>query len=194
MPNTYTYAELNYELLHQIVKWAEQDEEWIKTHPGWGMWDQQFWCAAAVVSDDPQVVRNGECQTAYCIAGQAAHQAGYRMVLEGSSFESHRLDWTGPIRSADWCVEQRPTDRKDKHGNIIWEDVPGGDQARIDAVAEEVLGIEEDEAGALFDGDNTIGRIKAIVNFICERRELPPMFPNHDLGWDEGEWDIYEIR
>lgn len=156
---------LNLDLLVQIIDWAEQSEQgYVK--PGWGTWYQDEWGMAN--SADPVTLRNDLCQTAYCVAGQAAHQGGYRLIIIEDLM-------TRPMYSATSCVLTEPTGKLDSKGREIYADV--GRPRSIPAVGAEVLGLcdcEED----LFEGDNDLEDLKAMTNGLAASRGLPLPYPD----------------
>jgi hypothetical protein len=182
-PPPTTTEELNAPLLFQLIQWAERDER-DGEFQGWGHWDQSAW---GWVPTDPKEVRNGACQSAYCMAGQAAHQAGWRLLYDGgdeiirSVLSDDSKVWQGSAISASECVPQRNTGVKDSKGFDIWEDIPGGEAQPISVVGREALGLESDEAEMFFDGDNTLDTLKEMANLFCQDRGLPLLYPNEPI-------------
>ena len=184
---------LNATLLFDLIRWAEHDDTIDKS---WGTWDQSSWGwvkATALTDGQVKEARNGACQTAYCMAGQAAHQAGYRLLYnEGDRitrdiemFDGHHFD--GLSITASECVQQRPTDRRTPRGAVIWEDVPGATEEQISTVGAEVLGLTDEEAERFFEGDNDLPELRAMANRFCDDRGLPLLFP-YDPTWS-GEYE-----
>lgn len=169
--------ELDTLLIFQLIKWAEADEEWSKVgqqveeFAGWGHWVQGSWAGVSdqngvLTQEDRVAQRNGECGTSFCMAGQAAWQSGYRMLFDN------------PTRAqASACVQQEITDGVDAKGYQIWRDVPGAPARSIQEVAQERLGLTEDESNVFFEGDNTVRMLKGFANTMCAARALPLLFP-----------------
>lgn len=177
---------LNTLLLVDLIRWAERDEE--IDHKLWGTWDQGSW-GWAVTKEDAKELRNGSCKTAYCMAGQAAHQAGYRLEFNDAD-TVHRNMWMhdgthidARVATASTCVPQYDTGRKNSHGHAIWADVPDGEQRQISHVGQEALGLTGMEASHFFEGDNTLDKLKMMANWFCANRNMPPLYP------DWGTWE-----
>lgn len=164
----------NKELLRNLVTWAAQDHEdlTVLSHmfPDWGHWQQTVWAVE---------VRNGTCQTAYCIAGQACMQAGWKFDFSGtqesdgetlaSDFQSLTFD---PRQDYVWANGDYVYPVKE----VVGEDgkvtqVPDTEQRGRWArdVATEVLGIHVWEASMLFDGDNSIEQVVAMGEIIAQQ-------------------------
>lgn len=122
---------LDLQLLRDLVFWAEGDDRKFKAR-----WNQHEWATQE---------RNGVCQTAYCIAGQAVAQAGIKIeyVL---SYEHDGIKHMFAERT--------------ENGRWISDE------------AADILGLTEDEADDLFDGDNEFSDVKRVAEQICERRGL----------------------
>lgn len=153
----------------------------------------------AEVSEQDAVIRQellrGICGTSFCMAGQVALQAGYRMIYAGRTNVS-----TIAMASADNCIFTEETDAKDAKGFPVLRDV--GQVSSIGIVGQRVLGLDAVEANALFDGDNSIETIKRVVNYICENRGLPRAYPtfgswdrsqDSDPDYDDSEFDDSEF-
>lgn len=167
--------ELNATLLFDLVRWAEMDEQDIQfteaKFRNWGHWYQGHWAQTEMpelTEEERQALRNGACQTSYCIAGQAVHQGGYRLDYESDGYANN-------------VVQQRMTDLRTPRGVPIWEDVPGAQRQDIAEVAQELLGLTSDEAGNLFGGDNEVGHLKQYANLFALARRLPPLFADADI-------------
>jgi hypothetical protein len=182
-----TYPALDLTMLHALVAWAEQDENFADLYAGWGAWTQSaYGIEIERAANDrgwlSKVTWAGNvCGSAYCIAGQTVVQHGYRM-----QYESDAVSGLGggpdPItslygRSAERCVPQRSTGIKDCHGEDVMVDVQGGESRMIHEVARELLGLTGLEASCLFDGDNTVDMLKGLINGFCESRCLADLFP-----------------
>lgn len=159
---------LNLDLLVQIIDWAEESEQG-RVKPGWGTWYQDEWGQAD--STDPVKLRNDLCQTAYCVAGQAAHQGGYRLIIEEYAL-------SGVAYSASHCVLTEPTGELDPKGREVRVDV--GMARSIPEVGAEVLGLCECEED-LFEGDNDIEDLKAMTNGLAKSRGLPKPYPDEGI-------------
>jgi hypothetical protein len=197
------------DLLLDLVAWAEHDDANLAKFQSWGSWEQGSWSAlrfdnrAAEVPiprgwNDPvldyrepeeadeairQEILRGACGTSFCMAGQAVHQAGYRLVYTANS----RPDTEGKVyTSAENCVLTEPTGEYDARGFPVLRDV--GESQYISVAAQHVLGIDHDEANVLFGGDNSLDEVRAIVNLICENRNLPWPYPESGV-WNESSDD-----
>lgn len=161
-------------LLFNMITWAEQDEE-IQNYglfAGWGLWNQGSWAIndnpaeapAAQWVEDPH---DTSCQTSYCMAGQAAHQAGYRAIFQG-------------LHSGEACIKQETAGRT-KQGYTIWQDVTNAPIESIAIVGRRVLGLTDDEADLFFEGDNELDDLRRLANTFCFGRDLPLLFPNDPI-------------
>jgi hypothetical protein len=119
-------------------------------------------------------LRANVCGSAFCMAGQAAYQAGFRLILDDTPLSS-----IGETIYASDCIAEAPTGVKNDKGYIVYKDVEGASPLAIHVVAERALGLTSDEADWLFDGDNEIDKIHEIVNRIVTSRGLPTPFPNY---------------
>ena len=172
--------ELNVPLLYDLLKWAEGDEELAAKFRHWGAWDQGVWARIDLNemrdmdldARDPEAIevtrRNGVCQTAYCMAGQAVAQSDYRLIMDDGS--------------ATDCIKERPTDQKNARGFTIWEDVPNAPQREIWSVAQEILGLTYVEQSQFFQGDNQLGRLRELANLFTDVRGLPLLFPDDRIA------------
>lgn len=126
--------ELDLGLLQDLVRWAEGDNAKFKD-----VWEQNSY---------GHMSKNGVCQTAFCIAGQAVAQTGRKIL---------------------WTLETYdvPMDDRTHYYASMTED---GDS--ISDLGAEIIGLAEDEASALFDGDNEIQDVRQIAQEICTRRGL----------------------
>lgn len=197
---------LNLPAIRLLIEWAEGDEA-LAAH--FGTWNQQVWNEIKVSfsamreagldgEDEPvteefvaEASRNGVCNTAYCMAGQAVVQAGYRL-----DYTSDKQGSTSPalgayeVLSADYC-ERRVLLGYDVNGRPRWEET--GESVLIANAGARILGLDSDEQGSFFDGDNEINDLKFFVNKMCQRRGLPDEYPEvtdspraHDAdGWDD---------
>lgn len=195
-----------------LIAWAERTQSRIDA---WkapsGTWDQGSWAQVSLDAGSDEVraieqaapgaarsdemskaMRNGVCETAFCMAGETVWQNEYRIVLDTDSVDAQ---W-GMQRSASQCIKERPTGRKDERGFEIWEIVPGAEEESIYDVGARLLGLDEDEeAGPFFDGDNSVEDLREKANWIAERNNLPLPYPNdpiwhHDDYADEDDQDF----
>lgn len=189
-------------MLMRLVWWAEQDQSTIdQWRDMLGTWSQAYWGVADAhtvaesggeESEDAwREVRNGACGSAYCMAGQAVVQNGYRMVYESGTIcnpTRGRQDpndsysyISGDFLSAAYCIAQEPTGTYDDKGRPEYRDKPGARPEPIDRTATEVLGLTDDETDFLFEGDNSVADLKRYVNGIAWVRNLPLPFPGHEI-------------
>jgi hypothetical protein len=157
------------------LDWAEADEETRAVlFQGWGEWNQNVWGQVeldeSVSSDEAaKLARNGACQTAYCQAGSAAYQAGYRLLY----------GWDNTAHS---CIQERPTGQKDEKGHDIWEIVPGAPRRDISDVGQEFFGLNEEQAGVYFEGENSLDALKAYCNAFALEWGQPLPYPDHSVA------------
>lgn len=164
--------------LMDIIKWAELSvqttSDVIPGYESWGRWDQGQWAADWKKGDLLDHIQNRNvCGTAFCIAGQVAWQNEYRMLLDPADL------------TANSCIKERPTNKRDNHGHVIWEDVPGAQPVDIEHIAADLLGITAREANRVFDGNNTITNLKERVNWLCRTRHLPLAYPDFAVYEEE---------
>lgn len=169
-------GELNTNLIYDMVCWAEKKEERRQIWEKWGEWRQGVWADwvpghAVDLTNLPDnltlgmVQEKNVCGTAFCMAGQAAAQAGYEFIGLGNG-------WT----SVQQCIKVEPTNEFDERGNRVMEEV--GEPQNISQVGMVVLGLSPGEANMFFGGDNPIEYLKSLTNGICESRNLPVLFPD----------------
>lgn len=196
---------LNVQLLADVVTWAVADEtamdELREKYPDWGVWNQGTWATQ---------VRNGICQTSYCIAGQACVQVGYGLVLPtiddpesieraGYDFEGYDDDYIKrALRevNANTCAPKVFAGLDDKGRPKYRLDY---DQERsIPDAARDALGIAPEEGSALFEGNNNLTTVVTMATLIAKARgdevfrSFKDLLPNPvldvmDEAWD-GEW------
>jgi hypothetical protein len=196
---------LNVQLLADVVTWAVADEahmdELREKYPDWGVWNQGTWATQ---------VRNGVCQTSYCIAGQACVQVGYGLVIpmidDPESLERSGFDFAGydeeDIKralhevNANSCAPKVFAGLDDKGRPKYRLDY---DQERsIPDAAREALGIDPAEGSALFEGNNSITDVVTMATMIAKARgdevftAFKAALPNvvldvMDEAWD-GDW------
>lgn len=189
------------ELLLDLVAWAEKDDAMMARFQTWGDWDQNTWSTLSAsgtvdiptgwtdpayygytdASEDDERARReilrGSCGTSYCMAGQAVHQTGYRLLYSTAVGAGGVL--TG---QADQCIKIEGTGIVDEKGFEVMRDVPGT-TGTVSAIGAQALGLTYEEAGELFNGDNTLTRIKELVNAIVVSRDLPQPYPEENI-WD----------
>jgi hypothetical protein len=90
-----------------------------------------------------------ECGTAYCLAGHIVTQAGYQMVWEP-------WDVGGVQRKAVSCVAPS-----------------GGRMKLISQVAQRLLGVNETQAEALFDGANDLEDLEHLGKALANGQGIP---------------------
>jgi hypothetical protein len=159
-----TLPTINTDMLLTLVKWAETSEEGVLAYPELGSWYQQdwgifdfgkyFWDDLGDSSELPLKWSEEQlaCGTAHCIAGAAAQLAG----------------WT-PVTSLDsW------DDGVQGSYSVVHKD---GVETDVDRVAQQLLGLTYVEAQALFDGDNNLRMIKALISRYHQNRDLPAPYP-----------------
>lgn len=190
-------GELNTEAIALLIGWAEEDVNLLarwRSLDLWGRWDQGTWGSAELPANEAGVtlhedewgtslddkdeareevdkaVLNGACQTAFCMAGQAVSQAGYRLIFDDVDLEGMMLTGT-----AEYCVRAEPTGVRDNRGHMTYRDV--GDPTNISSKAASILGLGHDEQQRFFSGSNTIDDLKEMANDFCADRGLARMYP-----------------
>lgn len=202
MTTTNTLPELDVEMIFKLIKWAEQDETFLANLSEWGFWNQGVWGAVAqhdaetvlgdavsahdIGPDEEQQLRNGACQTAYCMAGQAVVQNGYRLVYQGADEVNLGDAWRAALTASE-CIRQEQAGVS-RTGRPLWRDAPGAVPMPISDTAQRLLGLTSDERYRFFDGDNELGQLKEYANGMCHRRGLPLLFPDdaiYDFNFNE---------
>jgi len=196
--STIVTTPMNTLLLHNLIEWAEYEENLaadtqarLRIQPatsgpwaGWGHWFQGAWAmttpdaAADTVHLDPELareLRNGACQTSYCMAGQTVVQAGYRIM-----YNDDRRD----LLHADMCVLTEPNGRFDAKGRPLHDDVPGTAKT-IEGAAQAILGLTDSECEEFFNGDNTVDHLKAMADDFLEHRGLARAYETVSSGYYE---------
>jgi hypothetical protein len=171
------------ELLGKLVTWAARDEVtlegfWAKHFEGWGSWNQSVWA---------REVRNGICQTSYCIAGQAVAQKDFVLLLQKEEERGSVSEW-----GATMCAPAIHTGRYDDKGHEILE-ADESQSEYIEYKAREILGIDSEESAYLFDGDNDLERVVTLASYFARRRGLTLPVPEavadqHDAHIDDKQW------
>lgn len=182
---------LNLPALQTLVSWAEGDEALAAK---FGTWDQGHWAKALLgegwgneVNESTvfEETRNGVCQSAYCMAGQTVVQAGYRLIYQTYGEHEDGKD----VYSTTDCVKQEYLGRG-PDGRPRFRDT--GQVQSISSAAREVLGLDWREADYLFDGDNGIPDLKALINAMCVRRGLPVEYDEYEINPGEFQDDTDE--
>lgn len=168
---------LNVQLLADVVTWAVADEKALTDlqakYPDWGVWNQGTWATQ---------VRNGICQTSYCIAGQAATQVGYGLCVplydDPATWEHTGYDFTGyddeyikrelSEVNANHCAP-KVFAGLDDHGRPKYR-LDYTEERAIPDVAREALGLEPNESSALFEGGNNIATVVTIAFMVAKAR------------------------
>lgn len=159
---------LNVPLLKSLVTWAAADQAHLDDlaarfkEEGWGHWDQERWA---------KEVRNGHCQTAYCIAGQAAAQVGYAPVFDAVALPYLSEVENGDVYITGTCAPRRfaglgPT------GMPVYEPNTDAGTRQISDVGREAIGLSYDEANALFEGSNSLQDILAMALMFARVRNV----------------------
>lgn len=147
-------SQLNTKLLTDLVNWAAFSEFGnTQPIPGFlGRWDQNHWAYQR---------RNGVCDTAYCMAGQAVVQSGKQIVYDDDNWYEDQVGGTlTRWQSATWCSPPVDTGKKTPKGVPIYTHNPDTETwVVISEAARLELGLTEDEADYLFNGDNELDRI-----------------------------------
>jgi hypothetical protein len=170
-------TKLNKKLLEKIVTWAvadhESDQQMLKKFEGWGMWDQGLWFSKE---------KNGECKTAYCLAGAAVTQSGWGMILEPVDTDS-----TGKVTAweAEACA---PVIEYKKNGQPKKLDHTRVQQ--ISHVGREVLGLSPDRnEHEIFDGDNDIEGVVTKAYLIAQNHGVALRLPLKVIQYLDVDFD-----
>jgi hypothetical protein len=124
-----------------MVEWAEEQDALADTKKHWyqGSWARRNIDAAVQNRDDPY------CNTAMCIAGKVAFDAGWKLVFEADSTEV-----------MDDGVTYEFAFNATKDGEI----------KSISTVGQIELGLTDGEADRLFDGNNSAEDIRYVAEAI----------------------------
>lgn len=160
---------LNVDLLTEILKWAGKEHVGMTDYfakKGLPEWEQAYWA---------REVRNGVCKTSCCLAGAAVSESGYVLVIERE--HNANANWSDPNDIwADYCAPAIP-DGTDKDGKPKYTYNPD-QMVRIERTAQEVLGIDLQEAEALFEGDNNLADVVFFSKAIALRHGLTLQLPD----------------
>lgn len=107
------------------------------------------------------------CGTAFCYAGHAA-------ILSGASLPQGDVMDLGQY----WIIDL--VSLQSRGGNAY--DIRDGVALPVDVFAAERLGITDDEAEVLFEGDRTITGLRALVDALC------------DGAWIDSNVDIHDAK
>lgn len=134
---------INTDLLRKVL-------EHIKKYPA--TWRQMSWVSLPL---------DGGCGTAFCFAGHAAHMSGFTP-------HPRRVSWTYlselPEEIATAFRQWAPIHARD------FELLPNS-QIHISVMAEAVLGLSRNQGLLLFEGDNSLETLEAIVNNLIAKQE-----------------------
>lgn len=132
--------EVNIPLLRKVVEWVEEQESLALADR---RWYQGAWFRK-VKDEAIQNINDPMCGTAMCVAGKIAFDDGWipEVVVVNS---------TDPYRYAEVATK-------------------GGETRPIDAIAADLLGIDEYDANELFAGDNSARDIRRIAEGIAGQR------------------------
>lgn len=176
-----TLRRLNVDLLSDVIVWAYLDDIFDKDlaarvgtrFKDWGSWDQGEWAfaeGAGVLMPEDSL----RCSSAFCIAGQAAHQSGYAMLFP---------EEVGG--SATTC--RKVTYEVDENGRR--REVLDGPMKSIDSVGQQALGLTGTEADLMFSGGNSIEDIVTYACYFARRRGQALSLPEQVLAFDRQEND-----
>lgn len=117
----------------------------IVAHPE--EWNQGYWAARVGPS----------CNTAYCLGGTVAAQAGAAMEWDTSRFGD----------AAHYCID------------------PEGNRQKIDAYAQQLLELSNGDADILFDGINSLENLQRMVELLKLGESLDGYFDRDDDDYDD---------
>lgn len=167
--------ELNTSLMRDLLIWAAQDEEFFARadkYLSWGQWDQGIW---------GKELRNGVCQSSYCMAGQAVIQTGWTLDYQKDPYANSydnlvcfTAESCGPlVHKIDEVTGDRVRDSKGKPVMVL-------DRSRVQSIASRaqlVLGLNEMEASWFFDGDNEICDLASMAILFADMRGVDLNLP-----------------
>lgn len=173
----FEFPKLNVEMLSNIINWAWADNNRLnafmeKNFPGWGSWDQGHWA---------EEVRNGVCQTSFCMAGQTVVQAGFKLDYQFDGWDREIWDDESDqyvpadenakrTFTASYCYPARKNGLT-KEGEQRYRRT--GESTSISNAAREILGLTQAEADLFFDGGNSIERVVRLAKtFAAVRGEV----------------------
>ena len=152
--------------LVRLYTWAVASQrgldKFFAAHPEYATHKQSEW---------GEVMKNGECQTAYCLAGQTAVVEGYAFLAD-AGFKSGYTTSSSVVPVSEvkrLGLEFVPGTRKgwvrmkgaDEYSSIP-DDVWDASRTPSD-VAQDALGLDEVQAVTLFRGSNDVHDIKEII-------------------------------
>lgn len=200
MTTTTTLPELDVEMIFKLIKWAEQDEKFLQQFRGWGTWNQGIWGGVpqrqaeqilgvddldyrTLTAEEQQEIRNGACETAYCMAGQTVAQHNYRLIYDGGE----EVRWHGESMealTATSCIKQEQVGTRTLPNGRevpVMRDMPGAGPEPISYTARTLLGLTDFEQDRFFSGSNGLEDLRELANGMCHRRGLPLLFPNEPV-------------
>jgi hypothetical protein len=168
--------------LRELYDWTVASDKGLKDffrkHPQYKDHNQGNW---------GEVLKNGHCKTAFCLAGQKAIVEGYTFVLDAD-------DLTDTYMGERFAASSQMVRTADVHslgmrfvkgaGKTFARPVNAQAQADLyrtvqtehpATIAQDSLGITNGEADRLFNGSNEVNDIREIINLIFERRGLEPI-------------------
>ena len=128
---------VNVRLLAHVVRWVEHQDKLANKTWMQGAWWRQDVADAKADRDDPF------CGSAMCVAGKVCLDAGYLPVVITAS-DLPDVQWADQV-----------------------SDPITGRKADFDVVAAELLGINDDQARLLFNGDNDANDIRSLAEEIA---------------------------
>lgn len=165
--NTYEYPALNVTLLRDLLTWAKQDKDTLDRFLGWGEWEQEVW--------GRQIV-NGVCKSSYCMAGQAAVQAGYGLIYDQNDevWDEDEQEWRNC--KVAWNAAPLRLVGTDAKGRPMYE--PLREHAMsVREVGQKVLGLTDFEQDEFFEAGNAYHDLVALANQFAANRGLEPIVP-----------------
>ena len=130
----------NIPLLRKTVEWVEEQAALADTKRRW--YQGTWWEVEVDVANAQQDMNDPLCGTAMCFAGKVAYDAGWTPILS---------EQDGEYRYAD-------------------EATKNGVTQSISIVAQDLLGIDDEQASDLFSGSNNASRIRQIAEYIAGER------------------------
>lgn len=157
---------LNVPLLRDLLTWAKQDKDALDRFLGWGEWEQEVW---------GRQITNGVCKSSYCMAGQAAVQAGYGLVYDQNDevWDQEAQEWRDCVVA--WNAAPKRLVGTDDKGNPKYELLTELAEP-VRRVGQMVLGLTDYEQDLFFEADNCWRDLVNYANEFAANRGLEPVY------------------
>lgn len=176
---------VNVEMLKKLYDWAvasqENLEKFFEKNPKFKEHNQGDW---------GKVIKNGVCQTAFCLAGQTAVLAGYTFLLGHDELDNTYAGYPAEATSGTMIPKADVhsyglkfvggSGRTFARPPSYAVNVPYDQGRHASDIAQEELGLDEVEASRLFAGHNDVDRIRHIINDIFADHGVEDRIPGGD--------------